>query len=350
MQSKCIFRNIWHSLQVSFVDGFYMFLYIISHDIYPHIRSARLQDAGAIGAASSAHPFASASAAGGQIYGFLRWSKLSVPTWVKLCYWMLLVFHWKRKPTKVMTGSSSTSSPLSQFGNMAVKPATSRSAQDLSSHRGWQRRRCTGPASRKRSLLFLPKRSSMNLGVFFSQAQMTTGVLLDFNSERKNFKSPLFGEVRLPDIMKVDKQNPPSIYQALCYSVLGYCIGSLKKNCRRMSKVAPWSSWAEFHGVYLQLTSSSAAERTRGVRRVETWPFGLSVAWGWTHEKIALIWDVEIWWDLLFRPFLVGKCGPFATQAHPMSIASCSGYHRQLYWDHAERCVSQSRDRRTAQR
>lgn len=38
-----------------------------------------------------------------------------------------------------------------------------------------------------------------------------------------------------------------------------------------MSKVAPWSSWAEFHGVYLQLTSSSPAERTRGVRRVETW-------------------------------------------------------------------------------
>lgn len=42
-----------------------------------------------------------------------------------------------------------------------------------------------------------------------------------------------------------------------------------------MSKVAPWSSWAEFHGVYLQLTSSSPAERTRGVRRVETWTLSL---------------------------------------------------------------------------
>ncbi|CAK9082384.1 unnamed protein product [Durusdinium trenchii] len=38
-----------------------------------------------------------------------------------------------------------------------------------------------------------------------------------------------------------------------------------------MSKVAPWASWAEFHAVYLQLTSSSPSERAQGVKRVETW-------------------------------------------------------------------------------
>jgi len=38
-----------------------------------------------------------------------------------------------------------------------------------------------------------------------------------------------------------------------------------------MSRVAPWASWAEFHGVFLQLTSSQPGERARGVKRVETW-------------------------------------------------------------------------------
>ncbi|CAJ1366233.1 unnamed protein product [Effrenium voratum] len=38
-----------------------------------------------------------------------------------------------------------------------------------------------------------------------------------------------------------------------------------------MSKVAPWSSWAEFHGVYSQLTSVEPRERAAGVKRVETW-------------------------------------------------------------------------------
>ena len=41
-----------------------------------------------------------------------------------------------------------------------------------------------------------------------------------------------------------------------------------------MSKVAPWSSWAEFHTVYLQLTSSKPSERAQGVKRVETWRLG----------------------------------------------------------------------------
>ncbi len=123
-----------------------------------------------------------------------------------------------------------------------------------------------------------------------------------------------------------------------------------------MSKVAPWSSWAEFHGVYLQLTSSSPAERTKGVRRVETWMLSLNAPKSSFHlcacgplivvpKRWPLHSDVFI---LLFSDSVSLK--HVEIEENKMPFASCSGYYSQLCGNHVEWCIPQSRDRSTTKR